>query len=223
MAGVLAVLTVALTADVLSRGVTNRVDGRMHALIYAHLSYGGALRIPSVVLSVTGMRGVVAVPLILAAILAARRHGSLRPVIVVAILGVGLAVGVYLLKQGVGRTAPTSGSDKLHAGGQSYPSGHAVNAIVGWGLLLEYAASLGGRLERILTVRRRRIATAVIGAAAGFGMLGQDYHWSTDVIAGWLIGAGVLMVVLAMGPIKPAPAQVTPAAAPAPARPSPSA
>jgi membrane-associated phospholipid phosphatase len=32
-------------------------------------------------------------------------------------------------------------------------------------------------------------------------MIALDYHWFSDVIAGWLLGALILGVVLAVGPI----------------------
>ncbi len=101
---------------------------------------------------------------------------------------VAAAGAVWLVKAGVGRLAPSSGSDQIRAGGRSYPSGHAVAAVVCWGLLLEHAGGLGRR--------RRHALTALLAGAAGLGMAALDSHWLSDVLAGWLLGAIVLGVAL---------------------------
>ncbi len=223
IAGVLVLVLAALTAGVLHPGFVRDLDWQLHGWIDAHLQ-GDIARAASTVASWFGQRGVVVIPLLVAALLAARRHRSARPVLVtLATLG-GIAVTVLLFKVGVGRVAPGAGRDGVHAGGLSYPSGHAVNALVCWALLLELLASLGNRPARVLTPRRRLTIATLAALAAGIGMTTLDYHWFSDTIAGWLVGVLILGVVLAIRPVRAAPADaLNPTVARAPARPAPSA
>lgn len=226
----------ALTADVVHHGLVRRLDWATHLAVDAHL-HGAVVRLALHGLALVGHPRLLVAPLLVLATLSARRHGTSRPLVTAALVLAGTAGSVWLIKTGVGRVAPSSGHDRIHAAGISYPSGHAVSAVVCWGLLLEYAASLGGRLGAALPVRRRRLLTAVLAAAAGLGMTALDYHWLSDVIAGWLLGGLVLALVLAVGPVRrrvsrPLPAdrrareiQVArdaPEAQPEPARPVPS-
>jgi membrane-associated phospholipid phosphatase len=199
-AAVLLAALAALTGDVLHGGLARRFDWWLHQQIDAHL-HDRLARGAVMALSLFGQRGIVVLPLLVLAVLAARRHGSLRPVLVAVGVLVGLAIVVLVFKASVGRVAPSSRHDAVHAGGASYPSGHAINAVVCWGLVLEFAAGLGGRAERALPVRRRRIVTVAVALAAGLSMTALDYHWFSDVLAGWLLGALILGAVLALGPL----------------------
>lgn len=201
MAIALALALAGVTADVLGHGLVRDFDGWLHTRVDAHL-HGGVPRMVGTALSLVGQRGVVVVPLLIVAVLAARRHRSLRPVLVTVAVLLGVAVAVLALKAAIGRVAPSSGQDALHSGGQSYPSGHAIDAIVCWGLLLEFAASLSDGAERLLGRGRRRLITATLAFFAGAGMVALDYHWFSDVIAGWLLGGLVLTVVVAVGPVR---------------------
>ena len=82
-----------------------------------------------------GLRGVTATILFITAFFIARRFKSWRPLnlSVLAVLALNLVVG--LAKLGVGRTKPRLNVDLVYAGGLSYPSGHASNAILTWGVL----------------------------------------------------------------------------------------
>ncbi|MDP9240642.1 MAG: phosphatase PAP2 family protein [Actinomycetota bacterium] len=195
----------ALTGAVLQDGPIRRLDWWLHQQIDPHL-HGGPARIAVIALSLTGQRGLVALPLLVLAGLTARRQRSLRPVLVALGALVGTAILVLVFKAAVGRVAPGTGHDGVHADGSSYPSGHAINAVVGWGLVLEFAASLNERARRALSRRRGRLITAALAALAGLSMLALDYHWLSDVVAGWLLGAVLLGIVLALNPVsRPAP------------------
>ncbi len=217
-------LLAALTAGVLEPGIVRSVDWQVHLWIDAHLQ-GDAARALSTAGALFGQRGVVVVPLLVLAVLAARRRRSARPLIVTFVVLAGIAVSVWLFKTGIGRVAPGAGRDAVHAGGLSYPGGHAVNAVVCWALVLEFAASLGPRSDRLLPVRRRRLLTAFAALAAGAGMTTLDYHWLSDTIAGWLLGGLILAAVLAVGAVEPARPrrQLSRSAQQEPARPAPSA
>jgi membrane-associated phospholipid phosphatase len=71
----------------------------------------------------------------------------------------------------------------------SFPSGHAVSSCVFFGLL----AYLGSRADP----RRKWLywTAATFGTAiVGFNRMYLGAHWPTDVLAGWLVGAGFLTV-----------------------------
>jgi len=73
----------------------------------------------------------------------------------------------------------------------SMPSGHAQNAVCFWG----YAASL---------VRERWFSAAAVGIVAltGISRVVLGVHFPGDVLAGWALGAAILLVFLALeGPV----------------------
>ncbi|PZS25383.1 MAG: hypothetical protein DLM59_20385 [Pseudonocardiales bacterium] len=209
LAAALVLAVAGLTADVLSGGLIRRLDWHVHQHLDPHLHHG-LPRLAVLALSLAGQRGIVVLPLLLLAGLAARRQRSPRPLLVALGALVGLAIVVLVFKAAVGRVAPSSGHDGVHAGGSSYPSGHAINAIVCWGLVLEFAATLGDRARRALGRGARLAITAALAAAAGLSMIALDYHWLSDVIAGWLLGVLLLGVVLAMKPVRAAVSREAP-------------
>jgi len=82
-----------------------------------------------------GLRGLTATALMIAAIYIARRFKTWRPVnlAILSLLALNLTVG--LAKLLIGRTKPQLNVDLIYAGGLSYPSGHASNALLSWGVL----------------------------------------------------------------------------------------
>jgi len=122
------------------------------------------------------------------------RQRRIRPLVaVVTALGALYVVG-NAIKFGLGRTPPWRGVDMLHGDGQAFPSGHAANASLTWALIamLLYGA-VGLRPDR----RLLRLGLAYgTGAAVLVGalMVVLDYHWLSDIPAGWLLGLAVLML-----------------------------
>jgi membrane-associated phospholipid phosphatase len=134
-------------------------------------------------LNYLGQGGALVVVALLAAAWLARRAHSVRPLLPV----VAAYAGIYLLigpvKVLTDRVAPhhESGAADLFTGGMSYPSGHAANTIVWYGvltLLLAEALPSGVRVAL-------RTAPALIVAVATTYL---GFHWLTDTIAGILIG-----------------------------------
>jgi undecaprenyl-diphosphatase len=80
-----------------------------------------------------------------------------------------------------------------HGGGNSFPSGHVLRAVVVYGL----AAFVVYRLA--LSERRGRLAIAVAGVivvAVAFDRLFLEVHWVSDVVGALLLGGALLLVAM---------------------------
>lgn len=79
----------------------------------------------------------------------------------------------------------------VSADGSSFPSGHATLAAAGYGLI---ALLMAG----ICTRRAHRIAlwasAVVVAGLVGVSRIYLGVHWASDVLTGWLLGGGVLLV-----------------------------
>jgi undecaprenyl-diphosphatase len=99
------------------------------------------------------------------------------------------------LKQLVGRERPEIVPHLMEAGGESFPSGHAFNAAVVYiAMAIAFAA-----MSRRHTVRYLLIGTAMVLSALVAGsrvILGV--HFPSDVVAGWLGGAGWAFLAAAL-------------------------
>ena len=139
-----------------------------------------------------GLRGVTATVLIISAILIARHFKSWRPLnlSILAVLALNLVVG--LSKLFIGRTKPKLNVDLVYAGGLSYPSGHASNAILTWGVLayLIYRYTHPENYHGILM----GIATGVITTLVCLVTLFRNTHWLSDLVGGLFIGGALLVV-----------------------------
>ena len=142
-------------------------------------------------------------PLVLcAASLQARRAGTLRPALVTTVAVAGLSAALAITKHLVGRTSPHSGLNAVLDQGSSYPSGHAAIATLCLPLLV--TLSRGARLPASPSRRPRWVTAAPF--AVGIATLTLGYHWPTDAVGGWLLGAAFLLParhVLTFGPVDP--------------------
>ncbi|CAB4873227.1 unannotated protein [freshwater metagenome] len=153
-----------------------------------------------------GLRGLTAVVLILAASFIAYKFKTWRPLnlAVLSLLSLNLIVGTFKLF--LGRTKPRDGFDLLHAGGMSYPSGHASNAVLSWGILA-YLIYRYARVDRY----QGRLATAgviTISLTVCVVSLIRHTHWFTDLLGGLFIGSAILVAVIAVDRYVPSKSQL---------------
>ncbi|MFD2135880.1 phosphatase PAP2 family protein [Novosphingobium resinovorum] len=91
------------------------------------------------------------------------------------------------LKALVGRPRPEIVPHLTEAGGNSFPSGHSFNAAV---IYIAMALAFGAMSNRP-SVRRTLIGAALFGTLAiAWSRVWLGVHWPSDVVAGWLGGAG---------------------------------
>jgi membrane-associated phospholipid phosphatase len=143
-----------------------------------------------------GLRGLTATALLIAAIYIARRFKTWRPLnlAILSLIAINLTVG--LAKLLIGRTKPQLNVDLIYAGGLSYPSGHASNAILTWGVLA-YLIYRYAHVDRY----RGRLASAgvaLISLSVCVVSLMRNTHWLSDLVGGLFIGAALLVMVIAI-------------------------
>ena len=144
-----------------------------------------------------GLRSVTALVLLVTAILIGRRFKSWRPInlSILSLVLLNLTVGASKLL--FGRTKPHSGFDLVFTdSGLSYPSGHAANAILTWGifayLIFRYSHKEpfeGMRLTWFVSI----ITTGVCLAS-----LYRNTHWFSDLLGGLFIGSALLVLIIAI-------------------------
>jgi membrane-associated phospholipid phosphatase len=193
---VLALLvTVAVTADLLSRGVLERMDLRISEVVSSWELKGSAAYWPVWAVTQLGGRGFILVVLaVLVGFLLWRRRTVLPLLRVLLALGLLTAV-VYGFKYGTGRTAPAYPGSFFYRDGASYPSGHVANAVLMWGVARWQAVEFGLPAGVQRTFRLLSVAGPV---ATGVAMVSLDFHWVTDAVVGAAVGILLLGVVHAL-------------------------
>ncbi|MEV4639647.1 phosphatase PAP2 family protein [Actinoplanes sp. NPDC049548] len=114
-----------------------------------------------------------------------RRRARRLALWVVTTMVVGGVLGA-LLKLLVGRHRPDLLDPVARAAGYSFPSGHALNA----------ALTAGVFVLVLLPVVRHRWAlwtgAAAVTVLTGVSRIILGVHWTSDVVAGWLLGVAVV-------------------------------
>ncbi len=143
-----------------------------------------------------GLRWFTATVLLLAAALIAYKFKTWRP-LNLALLSLVLLNGVIgVLKLSIGRTKPRLGIDLLYAGGMSFPSGHASNAVLSWGVLA-YLIYRYAHVDRYQG-RLASAGVALISLTVCTVSLIRQTHWLSDLLAGLFIGGALLVLVIAL-------------------------
>jgi len=133
----------------------------------------------------------------IAALYAIRRSAVTRswtPWVMFCIALVALNVGVGAMKHLTGRMGPLF-TDQVHtvwAGGTIYPSGHAANAVVMYGLIAMLVPAVH---RRVMTK-----AAVFLAVSIGLGTVLLNTHWISDVFGGWIAGVLVLQLTWLLAP-----------------------
>jgi membrane-associated phospholipid phosphatase len=153
-----------------------------------------------------GLRGLTATVLLIAATFIAYKFKTWRPLnlAMISLLSLNLVVGTFKIV--LGRTKPRDGFDLLHAGGMSYPSGHASNAVLSWGILA-YLIYRYAKVDRY----QGRLASAgvvLISLTVCVVSLIRHTHWFSDLLGGLFVGSALLVAVIAIDRYVPSKSQL---------------
>ncbi|MCZ2807102.1 phosphatase PAP2 family protein [Modestobacter sp. VKM Ac-2983] len=121
-----------------------------------------------------------------------RRHRRLAAF--VAVTGIGLPVLILLTKYVADRARPVVLNPVVDTpSNASFPSGHAMTAVVTWGVLLLVLLPVVSRRVRPWLIAGFALLVFVIG----FTRLALGVHFVSDVLAGWALGAAWLAITTA--------------------------
>jgi membrane-associated phospholipid phosphatase len=154
-----------------------------------------------------GLRWLTATILLLAAAYISYIFKTWRPLnlALLSLLALNLIVGTFKIL--LGRTKPRLGVDLIHAGGMSYPSGHASNAVLSWGIL----AYLIYRYAKVDRYQGRLASAGVVLLSLTICIVSliRHTHWFTDLLAGLFIGTSILIAVIAVDRYVPSKSQLS--------------
>ncbi|MFI5719102.1 phosphatase PAP2 family protein [Nocardia sp. NPDC051750] len=118
-------------------------------------------------------------------------RGDTGNLALVAGVGMSSAILVPVSKHLIDRPRPPVGNRLVEVGEPSFPSGHSTGAAAVIGVL---AAVVYLRSRHRTAARMTAVCAAVFVALVGLTRIYLGVHWTTDVLAGWALGA--LLVVL---------------------------
>jgi membrane-associated phospholipid phosphatase len=203
VSGGLLLILVLLTVNVLAHGPLVGVDERIRTTVQAQATSPAWRWVsdrwysPAQLIVDLGNYQI-AVPVLAAcALFATARRRTLRPlaaaVAAVALLLTTVTAGKIL----IGRTGP--GLTTLGAGGLGvFPSGHTTTATVCLGLAVALLFR-SGPASPFLSASAGRVAVAAVAGVCllvGASLVWCDYHWSTDVVAGWALAGLIIQAAL---------------------------
>jgi membrane-associated phospholipid phosphatase len=153
-----------------------------------------------------GLRWLTATVLLIAAAFIAYKFKTWRPLNLAFLSLISLNVVVGTFKIFLGRTKPRDGFDLLHVGGMSYPSGHASNAVLSWGILA-YLIYRYAKVDRYQG-RLASAGVALISLTICTVSLIRHTHWFSDLLGGLFVGSALLVTVIAIDRYVPSKSQL---------------
>lgn len=185
-----------VTQQVLANTWIRRLDEWIYERDFLLITPG---KTPTMVMLVDdlGLRSVTAIFLIITAIIISRRFKSWRPInlSILSLVLLNLVVGVSKLL--FGRSKPSSGFDLVFTdSGLSYPSGHAANAVLTWGIM----AYLIFRYSHKEPFEGLRLTwfVSIITICVCLASLYRNTHWFSDLLGGLFIGSALLVLIIAI-------------------------
>ncbi|MGN9914558.1 phosphatase PAP2 family protein [Phytohabitans sp. LJ34] len=178
----------ALLTGALAAGALLDLDLAVRNWVDAHRPE--PLRLAAKALYFLGSANLIASILLVAAVLLGARDRTVRPVLLVLVTAAASYVVVVPLKILTDRSAPHAPwPDAVqlftHDAGWSYPSGHVVNTLIWYPVLVALAQRA---LRRPLPGRLRRALLVVPVVTVFVAVTYLGYHWITDCAAGVLLG-----------------------------------
>ncbi|MEU4551622.1 phosphatase PAP2 family protein [Micromonospora violae] len=122
------------------------------------------------------------------------RRGARRLALWAATTMIVGGVAGPLLKLLVGRDRPELLDPVARAAGYSFPSGHALNATLAAGVLLVVIVPYAGRGA---TRTALWVAAVLLTVVTGLSRVALGVHFTSDVVAGWLLGVAVVAATTA--------------------------
>jgi membrane-associated phospholipid phosphatase len=149
-------------------------------LVNGFTQTGGPIGMPIIAVVVTGIL--------------VRVSRSVRPLILTLVAAAGSLAMTLAIKSLVGRNRPPLvEAVPPYESSASFPSGHALNAIVITGILV-YSILM------VVHTRRAVWVTVIVGGsyaiAIGLSRVYLGHHWLSDVVGAWLLGLAWLTVVI---------------------------
>jgi undecaprenyl-diphosphatase len=171
----------AIAEDIVHGDPLVQLDLAVSEFLHAHAQ--PAFTAAMLALSFMGSYVIVAASLLLGAVLAWRRCWYELSMLVLAVAG-GELINL-LLKALFARDRPTFPDPLLTAPGASFPSGHAMAAMIFYGLMMYFGV-------RWLTAWRWRVLVVVAGTVLivliGFSRIYLGVHYLSDVLGGYAAG-----------------------------------
>jgi membrane-associated phospholipid phosphatase len=185
-----------VTQQVLANTWIRRLDEWIYERDFLLITPG---KTPTMVMLVDdlGLRSITAIFLMITAIIISRRFKSWRPINLSILSLVLLNLVVGLSKLLFGRSKPSSGFDLVFTdSGLSYPSGHAANAVLTWGIM----AYLIFRYSHKEPFEGLRLTwfVSIITTGVCLASLYRNTHWFSDLLGGLFIGSALLVLIIAV-------------------------
>lgn len=176
----------AALARVAALSEPTRLDRIVHDLAVS--AYRRPLELAQIPIEIVGLP-VVYLPL---AALVARRLGRRhrRPRVIVTAAAAGW-IALRITRLIYSRTRPPRPPHRAPKRESSFPSGHTTGLTA-----LATTAALVLEREQILSPAIARALLVGVPLVVGFNRIYVREHWLTDVIGGWLLGAGVALTCL---------------------------
>ena len=185
-----------VTQQVLANTWIRRLDEWIYERDFLLITPG---KTPTMVMLIDdlGLRSITAIFLMITAIIISRRFKSWRPInlSILSLVLLNLVVGVSKLL--FGRSKPSSGFDLVFTdSGLSYPSGHAANAVLTWGIM----AYLIFRYSHKEPFEGLRLTwfVSIITTGVCLASLYRNTHWFSDLLGGLFIGSALLVLIIAI-------------------------